>query len=119
MVLVRVHRVSSIRDPETGRFGKVIELVEEKRTEVEATRMIGVPEESIMVHRMVQDLLHQLQSIGFFPGYRGFAKPKMTLFLTEEEYELLGVKLDVNEVYELEFKDGSIVFRRAYEKAST
>ena len=39
----------------------------------------------------------------------------MTLFLTEEEYELLGVKLDVNEVYELEFKDGVIRFKRAYD----
>ena len=52
--------------------------------------------------------------MGFLPSI-GVLRPKMTLFLTEEEYELLGVKLDVNEVYELEFKDGVIRFKRAYD----
>ena len=114
MVLVRVHRVSSIRDPETGRFGKLIELVEERRISRQPVRIVGAPEESVMAQRMIQDLLYQFQSLGFLPGMGGL-RPKMTIFLTEEEYELLGVKLDVNEVYELEFKDGAIRFKRAYD----
>ena len=114
MVLVRVHRVSSIKDPETGRFGKLIELVEERRISRQPVRIVGAPEESVMAQRMIQDLLYQFQSMGFLPGVGGL-RPKMTIFLTEEEYELLGVKLDVNEVYELEFKDGMIRFKRAYD----
>ena len=114
MVLVRVHRVSSIRDPETGRFGKLIELVEERRISRQPVRIVGAPEESVMAQRMIQDLLYQFQSMGFLPGMGGL-RPKMTIFLTEEEYELLGVKLDVNEVYELEFKNGTIRFKRAYD----
>lgn len=115
MVLVRVYRVSSMKDPETGRLGKVIELVEEKRLRSETARVTGVPEESVMIQRMLHDVLSQLQSLGMFPGLREFVKPKMTLFLSEEEYELLGVKLEVNEVYELEFRDGVIRFKRAYD----
>ena len=114
MVLVRVHRVSSIRDPETGRFGKLVELVEERRISRQPVRIVGAPEESVIAQRMIQDLLYQFQSMGFLPGMGGL-RPKMTIFLTEEEYELLGVKLDVNEVYELEFKDGAIRFKRAYD----
>ena len=44
MVLVRVHRVSSIRDPETGRFGKLIELVEERRISRQPIGIVGAPE---------------------------------------------------------------------------
>jgi len=112
MVLVRVHRVSSIKDPETGRYGKMIELVEETRMQP-AVKLAGVPQESIMIQSMIQDLTRYLQSMGFTMG--SLMKPKMTLFLTEEEYEMLGVKLEVNEVYELEFKNGSITFKKAYD----
>ncbi len=112
MVLVRVHRVSSIKDPETGRYGKMIELVEETRIQP-AVKLAGVPQESIMIQSMIQDLTRYLQSMGFTMG--SLMKPKMTLFLTEEEYEMLGVKLEVNEVYELEFKNGSIIFKKAYD----
>ena len=112
MVLVRVHRVSSIKDPETGRYGKMIELVEETRVQP-AVKLAGVPQESIMIQSMIQDLTRYLQSMGFTMG--SLMKPKMTLFLTEEEYEMLGVKLEVNEVYELEFKNGSITFKKAYD----
>ncbi len=111
-MLVRVHRVSSVRDPETGRYGKMIELVEERKIQA-APRISGVPSESFVIQSMLQDLTSYLQSMGFMPG--STLKPKMTLFLTEEEYEMLGVRLDVNEVYELEFKDGVIRFKRAYD----
>ena len=112
MVLVRVNRVSSVRDPETGRYGKMIELVEERRIQT-APRVIGAPPESLAIQSMLHDLTSYLQSMGFMLG--SALKPKMTLFLTEEEYEMLGVKLDVNEVYELEFRDGTIRFKKAYD----
>jgi len=103
-----------MRDPETGRLGKVIELVEEKKRAREPT-VRGIGEESMMVQKMIYDVFTHLQTLGLMPIGRESIKPKMTLFLTEEEYELLGVKLEVNEVYELEFKDGSIKFKKAYE----
>jgi len=109
---VRVHRVSSIRDPESGRYGKMIELVEEARLRP-AARISGMPQESVMIQSMIQDLTRYLQSMGLMFG--SAIKPKMTLFLTEEEYEMLGVKLEVNEVYELEFRNGVIAFKKAYD----
>ena len=90
----------------------MIELVEETRIQP-AVKLAGVPQESIMIQSMIQDLTRYLQSMGFTMG--SLMKPKMTLFLTEEEYEMLGVKLEVNEVYELEFKNGSIIFKKAYD----
>ncbi|MCX8187721.1 MAG: arcadin 1 [Nitrososphaeria archaeon] len=114
MVLVRVYRVSSVMDPETGRYGKLIELVEEKRIRTQPLKVSGAPQESIFIQSMIQDLTNYLQSLGFSP-LGAALKPKMTFFLTEEEYEMLGVKLDVNEVYELEFREGKISFKRAYD----
>ncbi len=111
MILVRVHRVSSVRDPETGRYGKMIELVEEKR--VQASPRVAGPPETLIIQSMLQDLTSYLQSMGLTLGQP--AKTKMVLFLTEEEYEMLGVKLDVNEVYELVFEKGMIKFKSAYD----
>ncbi|RLG62393.1 hypothetical protein DRO02_08070, partial [archaeon] len=73
MVLVRVHRVSSIRDPESGRYGKMIELVEEARLRP-AARISGMPQEFLMVQSMVQDLRRYLQSMGLMFG--SAIKPK-------------------------------------------
>lgn len=114
MVLVRVYRVSSIRDPDTGRYGKVVELVEEKPIRAQPIKISGAPQESMFIHGVFQDLMNYLQSLGF-TQLGAALKPKMTLFLTEEEYEMLGVKLDVNEVYELEFRNGAIIFKKAYD----
>lgn len=114
MVLVRVYRISSMYDPETGRRGKVIELVEEKKPVREA-RTRGITEDSFMIHQMLQGLLSHLQELGLMPYVRDPVKPKMTLYLSEEEYELLGTRLEVNDVYELEFRDGAIRFKKAFD----
>ncbi|MEM0223442.1 MAG: arcadin 1 [Nitrososphaerota archaeon] len=111
MVLVRVHRVSSVRDPETGRYGKMIELIEEKR--VQAAPRVSGPPETLMIQSMLQDLTSYFQSMGLMLAPP--IKTKMILLLTEEEYEMLGVKLDVNEVYELVFEKGAIRFKSAYD----
>ena len=42
-----------------------------------------------------------------------FALPKMILFLTENEYEKLGIDFDVNQVYELDMLGQSISFKKA------
>ncbi|MCS7135496.1 MAG: arcadin 1 [Nitrososphaerota archaeon] len=107
MVLVKVYRISSTNDPETGRPGRIIELVEIRR---QGERPGMVTEETLMLQRLMQGVFLQMQSMGLLPHVREVVIPKMTLFLTEEEYEMLNVKLEVNYVYELQFKDGKITF---------
>lgn len=114
MVLVRVYRISSMRDPETGRRGKIIELVEERKP-IRDVGTRALTEDSFMIHHMLQDVLSHLQDLGLMPYIREPVKPKMTLYLSEEEYELLGIRLEVNDVYELEFKDGAITFKKAFD----
>ena len=110
MVLVKVQRISSYTDPETSRPGKIIELVEVKKR----TGLYTGPqtEESMVIHRMLQTAIMQMQSLGLVPPIRETGMPKIILYLTEEEYDLLNVKLEVNEVYEVSFKDGAILFKR-------
>ncbi|MEM0381040.1 MAG: arcadin 1 [Nitrososphaerota archaeon] len=107
---VRVYRVSSYNDPETGRPGKVIELVEVRRTQQAGALATG-PEEYVMAQRLLQSLMAQLQGMGLMPPQRDIILPKITLILTEEEYDLLGVKLEVNEEFDVEFGEGKIVFK--------
>ena len=110
MVLVKVHRISSYTDPETGRQGKVIELVEVRRR---GGVVVGPQtEESVMIQRMLQTALVQMQSLGIMPPIREAVFPKLILYLTEDEYDMLNVRLEVNEVYELSFKDGGIYFSK-------
>jgi hypothetical protein len=45
-----------------------------------------------------------------------WSNPKLWLFLTEEEYEALGIPLDVNQTYEVTFQDQTIKFTKAQEQ---
>ena len=110
MVQVKVQRVSSVTDPETSRPGKQVELVEVRRRGNQ--NMFNMPGDE---SKMIQGILWQFQSLGFLPSGREMLFPKMTLTLSENEYELLGVKFEVNDVYELELKNGAISFRKAVE----
>jgi len=107
MVRVRVQRIESIRDPE-GNLGKRIELLEDRVM----PRMVIRPqtEEARMAHDIMQALQQQLPMI---PQQTQFTFPKLILFLTEQEYESLGVDFDVNQVYELELSGQAIKFRKA------
>jgi len=111
MVLVKVQRVTSYTDPETSRPGKIVELVEVRRGAV-TVKGGGLTDDSVVVQRLLQSALMQLQSMGLMPVSREMMFPKIILYLTEEEYDLLNVKLEVNEVYEVSFRDGQIVFSR-------
>ncbi len=53
MVLVKVQRITSYTDPETMRPGKIIELVEVRRSG--GFQPAGLGEESLMVQRMLQN----------------------------------------------------------------
>jgi len=106
MVLVRVHKIESIRDPD-GNYGKRIELVEERN--IPTVRVAPETEEA----RLAQSIFQAIQTqIPLFKMQQRIFLPKIILFLTEEEYEKLGVEFNVNQVYEMKLSDKTISFRR-------
>jgi len=46
------------------------------------------------------------------PARRQVAIPKIILFLTEQEYERLGIDFDVNQIYEITLENQAIKFRK-------
>ena len=105
---VKVQRISSVTDPYTGLPAKQIELVEVKQRVAGQVYGIGAEE-----NRMVQSMVSQLQGMGLMPQIRELNFPKVTMVLTETEYDMFGMRLDVNEVYELEIKGGTIGLKPA------
>jgi hypothetical protein len=106
MMRVRVQRIESIHDPE-GNLGKRIELVEERPTPRFAIRPSS--EEGRMVQDVVQALQQQLP-IASIAGTAAF--PKIILFLTEQEYDELGITFDVNQLYEVDLANNTIKFKK-------
>jgi hypothetical protein len=111
VIRVRVFRVTAYTDPDTGRPGKVIELVEVRSTYQQPARGV-LTEEFVMAQQLFQSLVSQLQSMGFIPVQRDRFLPKIVLYLTEEEYERLGVRFEVNEEFELVLEEGKLIFKR-------
>ena len=106
MTRVRVQKIESIRDPE-GNLGKRIELIEDRKIPRFAVR--PSTEEARMVQGVVQALQQQ---IPMFPTRTQFSIPKMILFLTEQEYEELGISFDVNQVYQVSLGNQGILFTK-------
>lgn len=104
---VRVQRIESIHDPE-GNLGKRIELVEERSMPPFAIRPSS--EEGRMVQDVVQALQQQLP-IANIAGSVAF--PKIILFLTEQEYDELGITFDVNQLYEVDLANNTIKFKKS------
>lgn len=111
-VKVRVFEITSMTDPETNKPGKNIKLVQVKQQRPQQSPSyygsLGDPE-------MLNKLMGQIQSsLGVFSfGREGL--PKINLFLSESEYDLLGVRFEVNEVYDMILKDGTIRFQKSLE----
>jgi len=106
MTRVKVQRISGVTDPLTGLPAKQIELVE-VRERGQVSQFSGSEE-----GRMISGIITQFQSMGFVPQVREMGFSKVTMVLTETEYDMLGVRLDVNEVYELEIRNGSLTLRK-------
>ena len=106
MFRVRVNKIESIRDLD-GNLGKRIELVEER--ELGNFVMRPATDEA----KMVQDVLQAVQQqMPMFPQRQQMALPKILLFLTEQEYDNLGINFDVNQVYEVTLAEQGIKFMR-------
>ena len=106
---VKVSRISGVTDPLTGLPAKQIELVE-----IRAARRPDLFPGSDEA-RVVQGMVSQLQSMGLMPQVREFGFSKVIMTLTESEYDMLGMRLDVNEVYDLDIRNGSITLRKITE----
>jgi hypothetical protein len=103
---VRVNKIESTRDLD-GNLGKRIELVEERGV---SPFVVRPPTEEA---KMAQDILQALQQqMPIFPQRTQFAIPKILLFLTEQEYDSLGIDFDVNQVYEVTLENQSIKFMK-------
>tara|TARA_B100001765_G_scaffold73130_1_gene44428 strand:- start:234 stop:584 length:351 start_codon:yes stop_codon:yes gene_type:complete len=114
MVKVRVHKISSVSDPETSQPGKQIELVEVR--DRSDSKVIGGGLGGTDEANLVKGIISQFQSIGMFPiNAREMVLPKMTLFLSESEYDMLAIRFEVNDIFELILKDGAFMLKRATE----
>jgi len=106
MFRVRVHKIESIRDLD-GNLGKRIELIEDRQVPHFVVR--PQTEEA----KVVQDVMQALQQqLPMFPGRSEFAVPKVILFLTEQEYETLGIEFDVNQIYEINLENQTLKFTK-------
>jgi hypothetical protein len=106
MFRVRVNKIESIRDID-GNLGKRIELVEER----EISNYVMRPQTDEA--KMVQDVLQAVQQqMPMFPQRQQLAVPKILLFLTEQEYDSLGINFDVNQVYDVTLADQGIKFTK-------
>ena len=106
MFRVRVNKIESTRDVD-GNLGKRIELVEER----EISNFVMRPQTDEA--KMVQDVLSALQQqMPVFPQRQQLAMPKILLFLTESEYDSLGINFDVNQVYEVTLANQGIKFTK-------
>ncbi len=106
---VKVNRISSVMDPLTGLPAKQIELVEVR--DARRPEMFPPTDEG----RVVQGMVSQLQAMGLMPQMREFGFSKVIMTLTESEYDMLGMRLDVNEIYELEIKNGALSLKKITE----
>ena len=109
MSRVKVNRISGVTDPLTGMPAKQIELVEVR----DNRRPDPFPASD--EGRVVQGMVSQLQSMGLMPQMREFGYSKVIMTLTESEYDMLGIRLDVNEIYDLDIRNGSLTLKKVTE----
>lgn len=109
MARVKVSRISGVTDPLTGLPAKQIELVEVRDNR--RPEMFPASDEA----RVVQGMVSQLQTMGLMPQIRELGYSKVVMTLTESEYDMLGMRLDVNEVYDLDIRNGSLTLKKVTE----
>ena len=106
MFRVRVNKIESIRDLD-GNLGKRVELIEERQI----PRFVLKPQTEEA--KVAQDVFQALQQqLPMLPMRGEIALPKIILFLTEPEYESLGINFDVNQIYDIRLENQKIEFRK-------
>jgi Arcadin 1 len=103
---VRVNKIESTRDLD-GNLGKRIELIEER--EINSYVMRPQSDEG----KMAADIMQAIQTqMPFLPQRTQIANPKILLFLTEQEYDSLGIDFDVNQVYDVVLENQTVKFKK-------
>jgi hypothetical protein len=106
MFRVRVNKIESTRDLD-GNLGKRIELVEER----DISPFVVRPQSDEA--KMAQDIMQVMQQqMPFLQQRTQLAIPKILLFLTEQEYDNLGIDFDVNQVFEVTLENQGIKFKK-------
>ena len=106
MFRVRVNKIESTRDLD-GNLGKRIELVEER----EISPFVVRPQSDEA--KMAQDIMQAVQQqMPFLPQRTQLTIPKILLFLTEQEYDNLGIDFDVNQIFEVILENQSVKFKK-------
>ena len=106
MFRVRVNKIESTRDVD-GNLGKRIELLEER----EISNYVLRPQTDEA--KMAQDIMQVFQQqMPFLPQRQQVSTPKIILFLTEQEYDSLGIIFDVNQTYEVVLENQAIRFKK-------
>jgi hypothetical protein len=106
MFRVRVNKIESNRDLD-GNLGKRIELIEER----EVSNYVMRPQTDEA--KVVQDVMQAMQQqMPIFQQRQQLALPKIILFLTEHEYDSLGITFDVNQIYEVSLGGQGVKFTR-------
>ncbi len=107
MFRVRVNKIESNRDID-GNLGKRIELVEER--EISGGSFMRPQTDEA---KMIQDVLSAVQQqMPILSPRQQMVMPKILLFLTEQEYDSLGINFDVNQVYEVTLGGQGIKFTK-------
>jgi hypothetical protein len=106
MFRVRVNKIESTRDLD-GNLGKRIELVEERAISPYVVRPQS--EEAKLAQGIMQTLQQQMP---FLQPRTQLTIPKILLFLTEQEYDSLGIDFDVNQVFEVALENQGIKFKK-------
>jgi hypothetical protein len=90
-----------------GNLGKRVELIEDRPN----PQFVMRPQTDEA--KVVQDVLQAMQQqLPMFQMRGDIATPKIILFLTEQEYESLGIEFDVNQTYEIILENQAIQFRK-------
>jgi hypothetical protein len=99
---VIVINISSFQDPDTRTRGREIDLDEYEDKD-----------RPVQTFNLGPDFVNELmRGISQTVGFQSRPNQKLILRLTDEEYESLGIKFEVNDIYSLTFEEGRIEFRR-------
>jgi len=99
---VIVINISSFQDQDTRTRGREIDLDEYEDKD-----------RPVQTFNLGPDFVNELmRGISQTVGFQSRPNQKLILRLTDEEYESLGIKFEVNDIYSLTFEEGRIEFRR-------
>jgi hypothetical protein len=100
---VIVTNISSYYDQETRSRGREIDLEEYEASKENTPQSLNIGPD--FVGEIMKGITQTM-------GFQTRPTQKLVLRLTDEEYESLGIKFEVNDIYSLTFNEGKVEFKR-------